>query len=311
MKFTTIKKTDIKISSIGLGTNAVGGHNLFNNLNDSEGKQLVQKALDLGVTFIDTADIYGKGRSEELISEVITNYPRDKFVIASKGGNEWFSDGTVMPNNSPKYLRKALDNSLKRLKLDYIDLYYLHFLDYKTPIKEAINELSTLKKEGKICSIGISNVTLKELEMANSTNEISAVQLQYNILDRSVEKDIIPYCIAHNISFLAYGPLAFGLLGGKYRHNFKLDSSDWRNKISHFQKEQFEIMLNKVEALKTIAIKKNISISNLSMAWLLTQNGVDAIIPGAKNTQQVAANVTAANVKLTSEDLNEINKIIG
>ncbi|MFB7159610.1 aldo/keto reductase [Lysinibacillus sp. NPDC056232] len=310
MKFHTFKKTNIKISEIGLGTNAVGGHNLFENLNEQDGKELVSAALDLGITFIDTADVYGKGRSEELVGEVLKKYSREDFVLATKGGRHWFEDGSVKTDNHPHYLRGAFESSLKRLQMDYVDLYYLHFPDNETPLAEAIGELSRLKEEGKIRAIGISNVTLEQLIEANVHNEISVLQSPYNMLNRSGEQDLLPYCIKNEISFIPYGPLAYGLLGGKYTKDFKLGTGDWRISNPLFQGELFEQTLVKVEALKGIAEEKQTTLPNLALAWLLAQDGVDAVIPGGKQKKQVANNVKASDVLLTNEDLVNIERIL-
>jgi len=310
MKFHTLKKTNIKISEIGLGTNAVGGHNLFENLNEQDGEELVSAALDLGITFIDTADIYGKGRSEEIVGEVLRNYSRDEFVLATKGGRHWFEDGSVKTDNHPQYLRGAFENSLKRLQMDYVDLYYLHFPDNETPLAESIGELSRLKEEGKIRAIGISNVTLEQLIEANVHNDISVLQSPYNMLNRSGEQDLLPYCIKNEISFIPYGPLAYGLLGGKYTKDFKLGKGDWRTSDPLFQGKLFEQTLVKVEALKGIAEEKKTTLPNFALAWLLAQDGVDAVIPGGKHKKQVANNVKATDVLLTNEDLVNIERIL-
>ncbi|MED4454509.1 aldo/keto reductase [Metabacillus fastidiosus] len=310
MKFNLLRKTDIKVSEIGLGTNAVGGHNLFENLNEQDGKEMVSTALELGINFIDTADIYGKGRSEELIGEILKKYRREDFVIATKGAQHWFEDGTIKIDNNPQYLRYALEDSLKRLQMDYIDLYYLHFSDNETPLAEAIGELSNLKEEGKIRAIGISNITLNQLKEANIHNDISVLQSPYNILDRSAEQDLLPYCIEHDISFIPYGPLAFGLLGGKYTGDFKLSAGDWRKSIPLFQGELFKQTLTKVEAIKEIADRKQTTLPNLALAWLLAQDGIDAIIPGGKHKEQVIANMKAVNILVEKSDLVNIENIL-
>ncbi|BFI99289.1 aldo/keto reductase [Priestia sp. Y58] len=310
MKFRKLKNTDITVSEIGLGTNAVGGHNLFNNLNEESGKELVAAAIDLGITFIDTADIYGMGRSEELVGEVLSNYNRDKFILATKGARRWFEDGRVEVDNSPAYLRQALENSLSRLKMDYVDLYYLHFPDNKTPLVEAIGELSKLKQEGKIKAIGISNVSLDQLKEANTHGDISVLQSAYNMLERSAEEDLLPYSRENNISFIPYGPLAFGLLGGKYTKDFQLTEGDWRQSNPLFEKENFDKVLEKVEQLKNIATTKETTVANLSLAWLLAQDGVDAVIPGGKRSDQIITNAKASDVLLTKDDLNNIEKIL-
>lgn len=307
MKFSTLQKTAIQISALGLGTNAVGGHNLYNNLNEDVGKDFVRAALDHGVTFIDTADAYGKGRSEELVGEVLKEYNRDQFVIATKGGSDWRNG---VKNNNPAYLRNALEESLQRLQLDYVDLYYIHWPDGNTPLKEAVAELSRLKKEGKIKAVGVSNVSLEQLKEANSSHEISAVQLAYNMLNREIEQDLLPYCVENNISVIAYGPLAFGILGGTYTEDFVLEEGDWRKSVPLFHEGNFEKNIQIVEQLKRIADKKGTDVSNLALAWLLEQPGVDAVIPGGKKPEQVLSNIAASEIQLEAEVLDEIDQIL-
>ena len=310
MKYTKLKKSNIEVSVIGLGTNAVGGHNLFQNLNEEDGKDFVREALKNGVTFIDTADIYGPGRSEELVGEVLKEFNREDYVIATKGAQQWSSDGSIKTNNRPEYLREALENSLQRLQLDYVDLYYLHFPDGETPFAESIGELARLKEEGKIRSIGISNVSLQQLKEANANGDISVLQSPYNMFDRSAEAELLPYCIENNISFIPYGPLAFGLLGGGFTKDSKLDEQDWRNSIPLFQGDQFQQTLTKVDKLKEFALKKDTTLPNLALAWLLAQEGVDAVIPGGKRKERIRENTQASDIVLSNEELAIINDIL-
>ncbi|WP_282020297.1 aldo/keto reductase [Planomicrobium okeanokoites] len=307
MKYSLLPKTDLKISAIGLGTNAVGGHNLYDNLNEEDGKNLVRTALDNGISFIDTADVYGTGRSEELVGEVLKEYPRDRYVIATKGGSDWRNG---IRDNSPEYLRKAVGESLERLQLESIDLYYIHWPDNKTPVKEAVAELAKLKAEGKIKAVGVSNFTLEQLKEANSEGGISAIQLQYHMLDRSVEKDILPYCVEHGITVVPYGPLAFGILGGKYDEDFLLEEGDWRKQVPLFQEGEFEKNLAIVEKLKALAGRLGTDVSKLALAWLLAQPGIDSVIPGGKRPDQVLANLEAADIELDEELLEEIDEIL-
>ncbi len=307
MKYSLLPKTDLKISAIGLGTNAVGGHNLYDNLNEEDGKNLVRTALDNGISFIDTADVYGTGRSEELVGEVLKEYPRDRYVIATKGGSDWRNG---IRDNSPEYLRKAVGESLERLQLESIDLYYIHWPDNKTPVKEAVAELAKLKAEGKVKAVGVSNFTLEQLKEANSEGGISAIQLQYHMLDRSVEKDILPYCVEHGITVVPYGPLAFGILGGKYDEDFLLEEGDWRKRVPLFQEGEFEKNLAIVEKLKALAGRLGTDVSKLALAWLLAQPGIDSVIPGGKRPDQVLANLEAADIELDEVLLEEIDEIL-
>ncbi|MBK3493941.1 aldo/keto reductase [Viridibacillus sp. YIM B01967] len=310
MNYTTIEKQGISISTIGFGTNAVGGHNLYENLNEEEGKELVRVALNNGVTLIDTADAYGPGRSEELVGEVLQSFPRDQYILATKGARTLNDQGELSINNSPAYLRSACEASLRRLGLDYIDIYYIHFPELGASLEFAVAELVKLKQEGKIRAIGISNVTLEQLKEANSTGDIDVVQLEYNMLNRNIETEILPYCIDHQIAVVAYGPLAFGILGGKYTKELKLDAGDWRNSVDLFKEGNLEANLSKVEKLKEIAAKKDTTVGNLAIAWLLAQKGITAVIPGGKNTNQILENFKASEVTLTAKDLAEIEEII-
>lgn len=310
MKYTTLTGTDLKVSVIGLGTNAVGGHNLFENLNESEGIDLVRGALNNGVNFLDTADVYGLGRSEELVGEVLKEFNRDDYVLATKGAQRWSEDGSIKPDKHPKYLREAAEKSLQRLQLDYVDLYYLHFPDGETPLAEAIGELSRLKEEGKIRHIGVSNLSVEQLKEANVHGDVSVLQSPYSMLDTSAEAELLPYCAENHISFIPYGPLAFGLLGGGFTKESKLDGNDWRNSIPLFQGDQFQKNLQKVEQLKTIAVQKETTLANLALAWLLAQDGVDTVIPGGKRKERILENVKASEIQFSKEELNAISDIL-
>lgn len=304
MEFITLKKTDMKISRVGIGTNKVGGHNYYQHLDETEGKNFVKEAIRLGVNFIDTADVYGLGRSEELIGEALREIDtkREDLIIATKGGNEWDADKNVRKNNKPEYLRTALEASLKRLQIDYVDLYYLHFPDGETPLSESIGELDRLKKEGKIRSIGVSNLTFNQLKEADQIAEISALQSAYNMFDRAVESDLLPYCNENDISFIPYFPLASGLLSGKYT----VENPGKKR----FQSEEFREKLGKVGKLKEVADAKQTAMPNLALAWLLAQDGVDAVIPGGRDAEQARGVVEAAEVKLSSDELAEIDRIL-
>lgn len=302
MQYTTLKKTDMKISTVGIGTNKVGGHNYYKDLSEEEGKDFIKEAVRLGVNFIDTADVYGLGRSEELNGDVLKTLNRDELIVATKGGVQWDDKGNSEINNSPDYLRSAFEASLKRLQLDYVDLYYLHFPDNKTPLSESLGVLSRLKEEGKIRAIGVSNLSIDQLKEADQITEITALQSGYNMFDRKVEKEILPYCAEHNISFIPYFPLASGLLGGKYKSGDpvpeRFEEADFRSKVA------------KTEKLKAIAERKDITLPVLALSWLLAQDGVEAVIPGGRRPEQVRGIIQASDVVLSQEELSAIETIL-
>lgn len=300
-------KSDLYVNPIGLGTNAVGGHNLYPNLDEEVGKEVVRTALTHGMNFLDTAFIYGPKRSEELIGEVIQEMGnRQEAVIATKAAHK-FVDNKVVFDNSPTFLKQSVEDSLLRLKTDYIDLFYIHYPDEHTPKYEAVGALKELKDEGKIRAIGVSNFSLEQLKEANKDGYVDVFQGEYNLLNRSAEKEIFPYTIESQISFIPYFPLASGLLAGKYTKDMVFN--DLRAKKPHFQGEAFIRNLEKVEQLRPIAEAKNAEVAHVVLAWYLAQAGIDAIIPGAKKPEQVLSNLKTLDVQLTEDEIVRIGEI--
>ncbi|PRP49487.1 oxidoreductase [Bacillus halotolerans] len=300
-------QTNLQVKRIGFGANAVGGHNLFPNLNDETGKDLVRTALDGGVNFIDTAFIYGLGRSEELIGEVVQERGvRDQLIIASKGAHKEVN-GSIEFDNSKDFLRGEVEKSLKRLKTDYIDLYYVHFPDGKTPLAEVAGTLKELKDEGKIKAIGASNLNYQQLQEFNADGYLEVFQSEYSLIQRDAEKELLPYCEKHGISFIPYFPLASGLLTGKFTKDDTFD--DTRKDKPQFQGDTFIQNLKKVDKLKAAAEEKNAETAHVALAWLLTRPAVDAIIPGAKRPEQLKANLKTLDVELTDDEADFISRI--
>ncbi|WP_350255026.1 aldo/keto reductase [Bacillus halotolerans] len=300
-------QTNLQVKRIGFGANAVGGHNLFPNLNDETGKDLVRTALDGGVNFIDTAFIYGLGRSEELIGEVVQERGvRDQLIIASKGAHKEVN-GSIEFDNSKDFLRGEVEKSLKRLKTDYIDLYYVHFPDGKTPLAEVAGTLKELKDEGKIKAIGASNLNYQQLQEFNADGYLEVFQSEYSLIQREAEKELLPYCEKHGISFIPYFPLASGLLTGKFTKDDAFD--DTRKDKPQFQGDTFIQNLKKVDKLKAAAEEKNAETAHVALAWLLTRPAVDAIIPGAKRQEQLKANLKTLDVELTDDEADFISRI--
>ncbi|MED4885393.1 aldo/keto reductase [Bacillus smithii] len=299
-------KTDLYVNPIGLGTNAVGGHNLYPNLSEETGKQVVRTALENGVNFLDTAFIYGPKRSEELIGEVLKEFRREDTVIATKGAHKFVGD-KIEIDNSPAFLRQSVEDSLRRLQTDYIDLFYIHYPDESTPKYEAVGELKKLKDEGKIRAIGVSNFSIEQLKEANQDGYVDVLQSEYNLFKRQAENDLLPYTAEQGISFVPYFPLASGLLAGKYTKETKFD--DLRAKNPLFQGEEFVRNLEKVEKLRPIAEAKNTEIAYVVLAWYLTRDSIDALIPGAKKPEQVVNNLKTLDVQLTKEEIESIDRI--
>jgi myo-inositol catabolism protein IolS len=300
-------KSELLVNPIGLGTNAVGGHNLYPNLDEEVGKDLVRTALDNGINFLDTAFIYGPARSEELIGEVLKERGnRSEAVIATKGAHKFVGKNVVF-DNSPAFLKQSVEESLKRLQVDYIDLFYIHFPDNDTPKDEAVGALKLLKDEGKIKAIGVSNFSMEQLKEGNKDGYVDVFQGEYNLLQRSAEKELLPYTTEQNISFIPYFPLVSGLLAGKYSKNTVFN--DLRAKQPHFQGETFIQNLEKVEKLRKIAEAKQAEVAHIVLAWYLTQDSIDALIPGAKSSDQALNNLKTLDVTLTAEEIKEIGRI--
>jgi myo-inositol catabolism protein IolS len=305
VKQTRIGKTDLHVNPIGLGTNAVGGHNLFPNLNEEAGRELVRTGLTNGINFLDTAFIYGPKRSEEIIGEVVKETgKRSELVIATKAAHKFVGNDVVI-DNSPAFLKQSVEESLQRLKTDYIDLFYIHYPDQDTPKDEAVGALKQLKDEGKIRAIGVSNFSIDQLIEANKDGYVDVYQGEYNLLIRDAEKKLFPYVTENGISFIPYFPLASGLLTGKYDKNTNL--AEKRGKF--FKKEVFDQTLEKVEHIRKIANGKGAEVAHVVLAWYLTRDAIDVIIPGAKHAEQVLHNLKTLDVQLTDQEIQEIDHI--
>ncbi|AKJ48447.1 aldo/keto reductase [Staphylococcus aureus] len=305
-QFVNLGKSDVEVLPIALGTNAVGGHNLYPNLDEEQGKDVVRQVINHGINLLDTAYIYGPERSEELVGEVVKEYPREQIKIATKGSHEFDENQEVHQNNQPEYLKQQVENSLKRLQTDYIDLYYIHFPDDNTPKDQAVAALQELKEQGKIKAIGVSNFTLDQLKEANKDGYVDVVQLEYNLLHRENEA-VLQYCVDHQITFIPYFPLASGILAGKYDENTKF--SDHRTTRRDFIPGVFEENVRRVKALESIAAAHQTSIANIVLAFYLTRPAIDVIIPGAKRAEQVIENIKAADIVLSDDEIQYIDEL--
>lgn len=302
-----IGKTSVYSTPLGLGANAVGGHNLFPNLNDETGKKIVRTALTNGITLLDTAFAYGMGRSEELIGEVLKEFDRSKIVIATKAAHDPANSGSF--NNTPEFLTRSVDEALKRLQTDYIDIFYIHFPDKTTPKNEAVAALQKLKEAGKINAIGVSNFSLAQIKEANLDGFVDIVEDEYSLIHREAENDLMPYLKENQISFVPYFPLASGLLTGKYESDVTFPPEDLRSKKPDFQGERFKEIIHHVDQLKLMAADYNTSVAALVLAWYIKNPFIDVVIPGAKRPEQVRNNIKALDVHLTDETYHQIDTL--
>ena len=295
------------VSAIGLGTMGVAW---YGTPDDAEATATIRRALDLGIDFIDTSDVYASGHSEELVGQAISDR-RDQVVLATKFGNLLDEKGAFAGvNGRPHYVRQACDASLRRLGVDVIDLYYQHRVDPETPIEETIGAVSELVSAGKVRFVGLSEAGVETIRRAHATHPIAALQTEYSLITRDVEDRILPTVRELGIGFVAYSPLGRALLTGKIREvDRDLVDGDHRRKFPRFQGENLRHNLDLVDRLAALAGDKGCTLSQLALAWLLSR-GEDVVpIVGTKHRKYLEENAGAARVELTTEDLERIEAI--
>lgn len=296
---TNTKKT-LVLPKLGLGTNKVGGHNLFPNLKDEDGEAVVRQALDSGITLLDTAYMYGLGQSERIIGQVVKDYNRSKILIATKAAQDPAND--LKPNNTPAFLTQAVDDALQRLQTDYIDIFYIHFPDATTPKNESVAALQKLKQAGKIRAIGVSNFSLAQIKEANLDGYVDVVEDHYSLVHRGLENSVWPYLQQANIAFVPYFPLASGLLTGKY-------SAADQTKFKQFTPAQYAQIMTALEQIKGIAAGLDATVAQVILAWYLQNPAIATVIPGARKPEQVLANAKALTVTLTPAQYQQIDQL--
>ncbi len=309
MEKVRIGKSDVYTIKLGLGTNKVGGHNLFKNLNEKDGYDLVREALNQGINFLDTAYVYGIGRSEEIIGDVLQDYDRSKVIIATKAAQDKSQDMAM--NNSADFIKKSVDEALLRLKTDYIDIFYLHFPDEKTPKDEAVETLDEIRKAGKIRAIGVSNFSLDQIKEANANGKVDIVEDQYSLVHRSAVKEELEYLQAQNISFVPYFPLASGLLTGKYSLDDwdKFKNTDGGQLLGDFSKEQYDKAIQGIEGIRKIADSHQATVTQTVLAWYMANPAISVVIPGARNVEQVKNNAAALHIELSPDEYQQIDQL--
>ena len=301
------KLGNLEVSEIGLGCMGMS-HGYGEPSDKKEMISLIHKAIDLGVTFFDTAEVYGPFTNEELVGEALKPF-KNKVVIATKFGIKLENFKQVL-DAKPETIRKSVEGSLKRLNIEAIDLYYLHRVDPNTPIEEVASTIKDLIKEGKVKYWGLSEAGANTIRKADSVCKLTAVQSEYSMMWREPEKEIIPLLEELNIGFVPFSPLGKGFLTGIFDKNSTFKNNDFRSIVPRFEKENLEANQVLVELIKEIANKKNITLPQVALAWVLAQKSFIVPIPGTRNLERLKDNISSTDVLLTEEELKDINEAL-
>lgn len=311
MQYRKLGKTNESISAIGLGCMGMShayGSNAAD-FNEEESLNTLELALETGINFWDTADYYGQGANEILLSKILAT-KRDQVFLATKFGFKVKEDGSNYIDASPKYLKQACEASLKRLKVDVIDLYYAHRIDPNVPVEDTVGAMADLVKEGKVRYLGLSEASPASIRKAHAVHPISALQSEYSLFTRDVEGEILQTTRELGISLIPFSPLGRGLMTGAITDTATLSDKDFRRSLPRFQAGNFEQNLQTVAALEVFAKNKGITVAQLSLAWLLAQ-GEDIIpIPGTKRRKYLLENAAAADVNFSKADVEAIDNIL-
>jgi len=306
MKYRKIGDSDLEVSAVCLGTWVFGG-DCWGAADDTQSIRVAEEAIEKGINFIDTAPIYGSGRSEEVVGKAMRG-KRDRVIVSTKLGLKQ-EGGSIKSDLSAGFIREEIENSLRRLNVETIDLYQCHWPDADTPLEETFGELKALLEEGKVRYIGVSNFDRELIERVRSIMPVISDQMQYSLFDRAIEKELVPFCKAEGMSILAYGPLGGGILTGKYKAPPVFPKGDVRSFFYKFYREPFwSKARGLVSVLEEIAKKRKIPVSQVAINWVLSREEIASCIVGCRTTEQLAQNIGTADWKLNTEELTKIQE---
>jgi aryl-alcohol dehydrogenase-like predicted oxidoreductase len=307
MKTRKLGSQGLVVTELGLG--CMGMSQFYGPRDDAESTATLERAIELGLDFFDTADVYGTGHNEELVGKVLRKH-RNRVIIATKFGNQVLSDGTRAINGRPEYVRSACDASLKRLGVGHVDLYYQHRVDKNVPIEETVGAMAELVKVGKVRYVGLSEAAPATIRRAAKVHPIAALQSEYSLWTRETEAEILPTVRELGIGFVAYSPLGRGFLTGAFKTIDDLAPDDFRRFSPRFHGENFAKNLELVAKIKELAAAKACTPSQLALAWVLAQGPDIVPIPGTKRAKYLDENLGALAVQLTSAELEQIDAIL-
>jgi aryl-alcohol dehydrogenase-like predicted oxidoreductase len=309
MKKVRLGRSELRVSQIAFGTWQLGGD--WGPTDESAAISAIRHAAESGINFFDTAQGYGFGASEQLLAKALTGRPRDQLVIATKGGLRPTAGGGVERDASPDWVRHGVEQSLRALDTDYIDLYQIHWPDPKVPFADTARALAELVRAGKIRHVGVSNFDAAQIDEFSATLQVETLQPPYHLFRRDIERSILPYTLAHDIGVLVYGPLAHGLLSGTMTAETKFARGDWRGSSDLFRGEPYRRNLRIVDALQRFAeVELGTSVSRLAVAWVLANTAVNVAIVGTRNPRHVDDAISASELKLDASSMRRIDEIV-